>query len=136
VGAGGKSGTAQLDDTVGSFPITFSGVSAGDKLYAFGYPAAGKYRGRDLTYCAGNIFTDSLNSNLTWGMACNMTGGSSGGPWLSGFTEATGIGTLSSLNSYGYSGLSNMYGPKFGTKTQAVYDTADDLTSDTIANGG
>ena len=29
-------------------------------------------------------------SNLTWGMPCNMTGGSSGGPWLSGFTSRRG----------------------------------------------
>jgi hypothetical protein len=136
VGAGGKSGTAQLDATVGSFPIAYSGVSTGNKLYAFGYPAAGKYRGKDLTYCAGNIFTDTLNSNLTWGMACKMTGGSSGGPWLSGFNETTGAGTLSSLNSYGYSGQSNMYGPMFGSKTQAVFNAANGATSNTIATGG
>jgi len=132
VGAGGKSGTAQLDSTVGSFGITTSGISSGQNLYAFGYPAAGKYHGNDLTYCAGNIFQDSLNANLTWGMACDMTGGSSGGPWLVAFDEASGSGTLSSLNSYGYSGLSNMYGPKFNAKTQAVYNAADTATANTI----
>lgn len=124
VGAGGKSGTAQLDATVGTFPIAFSGVSAGDKLYAFGYPAAGKYHGADLTYCAGNIFTDAANSNDTWGMACDMTGGSSGGPWFAGFNEKTGSGTVSSLNSYGYGGVKNMYGPKFNSNTAAVYGAA------------
>jgi hypothetical protein len=132
VGAGGKSGTAQLDTTVGSFGITTSGISSGQKLYAFGDPAAGKYHGNDLTYCAGNIFEDGYNAKLTWGMACDMTGGSSGGPWMSSFDEASGSGTLSSLNSYGYSGLSNMYGPKFNTKTQAVYDAADKATANTI----
>lgn len=134
VGNGGKSATAQLDATVGSFPITFSGISAGQKLYAFGYPAAGKYRGNDLVYCAGNIFSDSLNDNLTWGMPCGMTGGSSGGPWLSSFSEATGSGTLSSLNSYGYSGIKNMYGPKFNSDTQAVYNAANGATANTIVN--
>ena len=134
VGQGGKSGTAQLDSTVGSFGIVTSGISTGQKLYAFGYPAAGKYHGNDLTYCAGNIFNDNLNANLTWGMACDMTGGSSGGPWLSSFDEATGSGTLSSLNSYGYSGLTNMYGPKFNAKTQAVYNAADAATVNTIVN--
>ena len=29
-------------------------------------------------------------------MACDMTGGSSGGPWLTGFNETTGVGTLNS----------------------------------------
>ena len=124
VGGGGKSGTAQLDTTVGSFPITFSGNFAGQKLYAFGYPAAGKYHGNDLVYCAGNVFTDEFNEDDTWGMACGMTGGSSGGPWLSGFNETTGSGTLSSLNSYGYSGIKNMYGPKFNTDTSAVFGAA------------
>ncbi len=69
-----------------------SGVAAGNKLYAFGYPAAGRYKGKDLTYCAGNIFTDQYNDDQTWGMACNMTGGSSGGPWLASFNETTGVG--------------------------------------------
>ena len=63
VGPGGKSGTAQLDTTVGSFPITFSGDFSGQKLYAFGYPAAGKYHGNDLVYCAGNVFTDEFNGD-------------------------------------------------------------------------
>jgi V8-like Glu-specific endopeptidase len=134
VGGGGKSGTAQLDATVGSFPISVSGTNAGDTLYAFGYPAAGKYHGKDLTYCSGQIFTDSLNSNLTWGMACGMTGGSSGGPWLKGFNETTGSGTLNSLNSYGYSGIKNLYGPKFNSNTQDVYNAANGATSNTIVN--
>jgi hypothetical protein len=120
----------QLDSAVGSYPVATSGVSAGNKLYAFGYPAAGKYKGRDLVYCAGNIFNDSLNANQTWGMACNMTGGSSGGPWLSGFEGSS--PALSSLNSYGYQGLSNMYGPKFNSNTAAVYNTANGATGNDI----
>jgi hypothetical protein len=63
-------------------------------------------------------------------MACNMTGGSSGGPWLSGF-EGTSP-ALSSLNSYGYQGLSNMYGPKFNSSTAAVYSAANTATGNTI----
>ena len=128
-------GATNLDVTVGSFPIAFSEDYRGVSLHAFGYPAAGKYHGNDLTYCAGTVFTDSLNSDRTWAMACGMTGGSSGGPWLSRFNEATGDGTLSSLNSYGYSGVRNMYGPKFNTDTQSVYaaaGTADATTGNVI----
>jgi hypothetical protein len=132
VGPGGKSGAAQLDSAVGSIPIAFGGVSSGNVLDAFGYPAAGKYHGNDLTYCAGPISQDSLNRNLTWGMDCDMTGGSSGGPWLSSFSETSGSGTLSSLNSYGYSGIRAMYGPKFNASTQAVYNAADGATANTI----
>lgn len=130
VGAGTR-GT-QLDATVGSFGIGYSGVSTGNKLYAFGYPAAGKYKGKDLVYCAGPIFTDPNNGDDTWGMNCDMTGGSSGGPWLASFNESTGVGTLGSLNSYGYGGLKHMYGPVFNSDTQDVVSAARTATSNTI----
>jgi hypothetical protein len=131
VGPGGKSG-GQLDATVGSFPITFSSFADGTQMYAFGYPAAGKYKGKDLTYCAGPVFSDPYNDGLTYGMTCNMTGGSSGGPWLSGFSTSTGSGTLSSLNSYGYSGVRAMHGPKFNDNTADVHSAANNATSNTI----
>jgi len=121
VGSGGKSNT-QLDATVGSFPISFS--TASGTTYAFGYPAAGKYNGSDLTYCKGTPANDIYNGNATIGMACDMTGGSSGGPWLTGFSETSGAGTLNGLNSYGYSGIRNMYGPKFNANTQATFNRA------------
>lgn len=126
VGAGGKSGSQrQLDAAVGSFPITFDAKDEGTRMYAFGYPAAGKYKGTKLTYCAGPASFDAWNVDMTYGLACDMTGGSSGGPWFSGFDEGTGSGTLTSLNSYGYAGVRAMYGPKFGPPTKAVYDAAD-----------
>ena len=135
VSTGGKTATAtlQLDSTVGvRFPIGFSGVSSGDTLSAFGYPAAGRYHGKDLTYCRGPIGQDANASNVTWSMACNMTGGSSGGPWVSTTNTTTyddAVTTLRSLNSYGYSGISNMYGPKFNGNTQTVFNAADALAS-------
>lgn len=122
VGVGGKSGTAQLD-SLGAFGISFSGPARGDTLAAFGYPAAGKYKGKDLVYCQGPIGEDQYADNLTWSMACDMTGGSSGGPWLSGDYTGTGA-LLRSLNSYGYTGIKNMYGPKFNAETRAAYDAA------------
>jgi hypothetical protein len=133
VGAGGKD-NSQLDSKVNEFGIAFNAVSNGQRMYAFGFPAAGKYHGNDLTYCAGNIIQDSMNGNATWGLGCDMTGGSSGGPWFANFSEATGSGTLGSLNSYGYSGIRNMYGPKFNSNTQAVYNAANGATSNTLVN--
>jgi V8-like Glu-specific endopeptidase len=132
VGPGGKSGTAQLDVAAGSLPMAYGAVSSGSVVYAFGYPASGKYHGNDLTYCSGAISPDSLNQNMTWGMTCDMTGGSSGGPWLAGSGASSGSGTLSSLNSYGYSGVKSMYGPKFNVNTQRVYSAADGATVNTI----
>jgi hypothetical protein len=41
-----------------------------------------------------------------------MTGGSSGGPWFTQFSEATGTGLQSSVNSFKYNFFPNsMYGP-------------------------
>jgi V8-like Glu-specific endopeptidase len=124
----GTNGT-QLDASPrGSYPIAYPAINTGDTVHAFGYPAAGRYNGNDLTYCTGPTFNDRYNSNLTWGIKCNMTGGSSGGPWLASFTQA-GDGTLTSLNSYRYNLFKNMYGPKFNTNTQAVFTQADKTTS-------
>lgn len=140
VGSGGKSNAAldvALKNVTNHAPygLIYNGVATGQVLSAFGYPAAGKYRGNDLTYCSGAIREDAANQGRTWGMACNMTGGSSGGPWLTTQTATdadtkklnllTGIGgELASLNSYGYSGTSVMYGPKFTEETKRVYDAA------------
>lgn len=134
VGAGGY-GSTQLDATVGSYPIGFDTVSVGDRIQPFGYPAAGKYKGNDLTWCAGSVFTDRYTDDTTWGVTCNMTGGSSGGPMFEGLSETNGEGgTLSSLNSYGYSGDNSMYGPKFNANTQATYNAADSATGNVTVN--
>lgn len=132
VGAGGHAGS-QLDLTVGSFDVAIPGfTSPGQTAFAFGYPAAGKYKGNDLVYCAGSIFEDPYNGELTWGLPCKMTGGSSGGPWLSSFDASTGVGNLSSVNSYGYSGVSAMHGPKFNSDTAAVYNAANSASGGNI----
>lgn len=129
VGAGGKSVT-QLDATVGSFPLAIPGFTKGATSVSFGYPAASPYTGQDLVYCAGPIGEDVNNANATWSLACNMTGGSSGGPWMSAFT--TDRGALSSVNSYRYSTQANMYGPKFNANTQSTYTSANSATLNTI----
>jgi len=122
---GGLNGTTILDNLLGSYPIAFGNTNSGETLGAFGYPAAGKYHGNDLTYCSGPIFTDGSTSDLTWGMVCGMTGGSSGGPWFDNYNASSQTNwTLASLNSYGYSGVKNMYGPKFNGETQTTYNAS------------
>ncbi|MFZ0531224.1 MAG: hypothetical protein WAL91_11895 [Propionicimonas sp.] len=127
--AGGKS-MKQLDDTVGSQEVSFDPASTGFDTYLFGYPAAAPYTGKDLVYSEGALGTDPLNSNKTYRVASDMTGGCSGGPWFSGFTS--GGGTLISVNSYGYNGITAMHGPMFNTKTQALYGRAATATANTI----
>ncbi|HEY3163899.1 MAG TPA: hypothetical protein VGJ71_06030 [Candidatus Limnocylindrales bacterium] len=132
VPAGGKSGT-QLDTTVGTFNYAASAMSGSTVVDAFGYPAAQKYHGSDLIYCQGPIGFDSLAGNGTYKLPCGMTGGSSGGPWFKDFNTTTGSsGTIQSLNSYGYSGQSNMYGPIFNSSTSATYNAANSATSTNV----
>lgn len=112
-----------LSQTVGAQGILFNG-GYNKRMYSFGFPAAAPYDGTKLVYCSGNSSKDFLLTK-DHGLGCNMTGGSSGGPWFQDFNEATGLGTQVSVNSFGYTFLPNrMYGPYFGNEAKAAYDKA------------
>ncbi|MPZ27334.1 MAG: peptidase [Micromonosporaceae bacterium] len=116
-------GGQQLTDVVGGQGIAFN-QPRGLPMYAFGFPAAAPYDGTRLIYCSGDTFNDPLFSTAI-GMTCDMTGGSSGGPWFRSFDEATGTGLQNSVNSFKYIFLPNaMFGPYFGTDGQNVYNAA------------
>jgi V8-like Glu-specific endopeptidase len=98
-------------------------------VYAFGYPHATPYDGTRLIYCAGNTKPDPYGST-TQGVGCDMTGGSSGGPWFAGFNATTGEGVLYSVNSYKYrNDKKTMYGPQLGAGAELAYDNANDSTA-------
>jgi len=112
-----------LAETVGAQGLQFNG-GYNKAMYAFGFPAAAPYDGSKLIHCSGNSSKDFLFSQ-DHSLGCNMTGGSSGGPWFSSFSEATGTGLQVSVNSFGYTFLPNrMFGPYFGNEAKAVYDKA------------
>ncbi|MET9884640.1 peptidase [Streptomyces sp. NPDC006430] len=112
-----------LSQVVGAQGILFNG-GYNKKMYSFGFPAAAPYDGTKLVYCSGNTGKDFLLTK-DHSLGCNMTGGSSGGPWFQDFNEATGLGTQVSVNSFGYSFLPNrMFGPYFGPEAKAAYDKA------------
>ncbi|MGW7435939.1 peptidase [Streptomyces sp. NPDC054849] len=112
-----------LSQAVGAQGLLFNG-GYNKKMYSFGFPAAAPYDGTKLVYCSGNSGKDFLLTK-DHSLGCNMTGGSSGGPWFQDFNEATGLGTQVSVNSFGYTFLPNrMYGPYFGNEAKAAYDKA------------
>jgi V8-like Glu-specific endopeptidase len=122
----GTSGGRTLTAAVGAQGVGFN-LARGASMYSFGYPAASPYNGQSLAWCNGPVTADTWGGSADQGMVCNMTGGSSGGPWFINYSESTGIGTLNSLNSFKYNGgpLSNrMFGPYFGSVIQGVYDQA------------
>nr|WP_206314484.1 peptidase [Streptomyces coryli] len=113
----------QLTDVTGAQGVAFN-TGYNVDMYAFGFPAASPYDGSKLIYCSGRTSKDFLLSK-DHGMNCDMTGGSSGGPWFTKFDEATGTGLQSSVNSFKYNFLPNMmFGPYFGADAQKVYEEA------------
>ncbi len=107
-----------LTAVTGSYPIAFN-LERGLHYTSYGYPAAAPFDGQSLYKCTGTaIAHDPLGSN-DQGLKCDMTGGSSGGGWI------TDGGDLNSVNSFKYrSDYSTMWGPYFGDVEQATYQQA------------
>jgi hypothetical protein len=106
-----------LTGVVGSYPIAFN-LARGLTYKAYGYPAANPFNGQTLWSCSGTAMQDTFGGSQDQGLPCNMTGGSSGGGWITG-------GSLNSVNSFGYTGLRDvMWGPYFGSTIASVYNTA------------
>ncbi|MFV8132948.1 trypsin-like serine peptidase [Streptomyces syringium] len=113
----------KLGEVVGGQGLKFNG-GYNRPMYAFGFPAAAPYDGKQLIHCSGNTAKDFLFTT-DHAMTCDMTGGSSGGPWFDSFSETTGTGLQASVNSFGYTFLPNkMYGPYFGDEVKSLYEQA------------
>jgi len=129
MGSGGFSGL-QLDAVTGSQAMYTDYADTDTETWAFGYPAQGKYKGNDLIYCRGLLSLDS-RVGVDWStykLACAMTGGSSGGPWMRDVMETgsnAGTGTVFSVTSYGYGSSKNLYGPILNTETAAMFSAAE-----------
>ena len=136
LGNGGKE-LDTVDNVVGSQDAAYSAYSSPADAWLFGYPAARQFKGSTLTYCRGELGFDGYSEDSTYRVACKMTGGSSGGPWLSPFASSgdfTGTGIVFSLNSYGYVGVAAMYGPKLNAETEAMAVVAATANENTLVS--
>jgi V8-like Glu-specific endopeptidase len=116
-----------ISETVGGAQGIAFNQARGAHVYAFGYPHASPYDGTTLTYCAGSTVNDPFGGSAQ-GVTCDMTGGSSGGPWYTGFATVEGTGTAYSVNSYRYNigrHRDKMFGPYFGSVVETLYATAE-----------
>jgi hypothetical protein len=105
-----------LSDAVAELPLSFnSDRNQSYKLY--GYPAARKFSGQRMYVCnTAWSMNDTSTTPATMGVPCNMTGGSSGGGWV------TTSGAVASVISYGYSNLKNvLFGPHQETEALQLY---------------
>lgn len=109
-----------LSDVVNESGVEFN-AARGLFYKSFGYPAASPFNGESLKSCKGTAANDPYNQFNTQGISCDMTGGSSGGPWFIGDSSDT---YQNSINSYGYNRSPVMYGPYWGLVIQVTYTSA------------
>jgi hypothetical protein len=104
-----------IRDAVGSQGIWFN-WGTGMSRHAMGYPVQDDrwpeytYDGGDLIYCPG---VDGYDGYGRLAIACTMTGGASGGPWITQ-PDANWYGYVNSVNSHKPWGGAYMGGPYFG----------------------
>ncbi len=86
----------------------------------YGYPAAKRFSGQRLRVCNTAWSRDDANMTpATMGVPCDMTGGSSGGGWV------TSSGQVASVVSYGYGSLRNvLFGPHLESEAEQLYSAA------------
>jgi V8-like Glu-specific endopeptidase len=117
-----KQARLHVADVVGGQQIKFGSRAATEML--FGYPSVGQYHGRYLDYCDGALSADPYGSPDA-GVACTMTEGASGGPWFSGFDPLTGLGTITGVTTFRYSGSGvTLYSLDLGSAARTLYDQA------------
>ncbi|WP_344382130.1 peptidase [Streptomyces thermolineatus] len=118
-----SSGT-ELVNAVGGLGIQWN-QSKSRFMTAMGYPASGSFDGQQQRYCQANTSQLSLFVTDQIKMACNMTGGSSGGPWIYGKDDNVYYsGYVNGVNSNVNNGTSptEMRSPYFATWVGDAYN--------------
>lgn len=118
-----------LEAVVGSLAPSFTSPTLGEVSHALGY----SYNvDPEFMYCKESLGTEG--SANYWLSRCDMSGGSSGGPWVQPMDEGTGSGPIISVNSWGYTFQSGMAGPKLHDNSAegmfALAQTTDLSTTD------
>ena len=128
--SGNGSGGA-LDAAAGTLPIDFLPpyIDDGDNTAgSLDFTHGLGYSGSDdpnFMYCADHLTTEGPDN--WWLPKCELSGGSSGGPWVQPMDEATGSGSIISVNSWSYTRgkPGGMAGPFLsGTTAECVFDAA------------
>ena len=105
-------------------PVSFAASQTAPlaaQAYVLGYPALPPYSGLYPDYCAG-LAVSSATRPGSARLACAMTAGDSGGPWLTGVSPRTGAGPITAVTAYKLSGdLRTLYGTVLGPAARALY---------------
>ncbi len=102
------------------------GQATSQYFYPFGYPAASPFNGNSIYYCAGYGTAYGYDDGTVISVSCDMTGGSSGGPWLISLNGT--FGYVNGHNDFKYtSDPSHMYSPYYDSDWYNVFNTAQNL---------
>jgi hypothetical protein len=125
--AGAHSGTAAssdvLDVAAGNLSVQLTAPTVGAVAHALGYSYSDD---PNFMYCAEPLASESGYDDW-WLGQCDLSGGSSGGPWLQPVNG--GNGPIISVNSWGYTNQPGMGGPRLaGTSASCVFGVAKSQT--------
>ncbi|GLY33588.1 hypothetical protein [Kineosporia sp. NBRC 101731] len=113
-------------DTVGGHGLTTGGSTFAYDVNVFGYPA-NIDDGQNMMACWGQSSMTAIDQEPFSGISgCGFGGGASGGPWLTGYDDATGLGKLKSVSSWvPMNSVETINGPFFGTSVRTLFELAD-----------
>ena len=114
-----------ISDVVGSLGFAYN-QGSGLHWMNIGYPSSAPFDGKTQQICAGSFaYADtSVPAPNPVAMGCDMTQGSSGGPWILSFSGQFGqTNFVNGNNSYRYSyHPKELFSPYFGNSAKTLYD--------------
>ena len=114
-----------ISEIVGSLGFAYN-QNSGLHWLNMGYPSAAPFDGQNQQICAASFaYADmSMPAPSPIAMGCDMSRGSSGGPWILSFSGQVGqTNFLNGNNSYRYTfHPQEMYSPYFGDAAKYLYD--------------
>jgi hypothetical protein len=118
--------TGVLDQDIIPATLDFAADPKSQFFVSFGYS---EDYDPSFRYCSGDgkSIREVPNYTNLWLPECNLQGGASGGPWLVDI-DSSGVGTVMSLNSWGFTDGPGMAGPSLqtssGSKAQCLFNVA------------
>ncbi len=115
-----------ISQVVGNLGFSYNLTSSSELWFNFGYPSDAPFDGNWQYICSGPFAYNDTNFGNPYpvGMGCDMTHGSSGGPWIKDFSGVAGTANfLNGNNSYRYtSHPEEMYSPYFGDAAKTLWN--------------
>jgi V8-like Glu-specific endopeptidase len=114
-----------IQEIVGSLGFAYN-LNPNQHWFNFGYPSDFPFTGTTMQICAGSFARNTALYGFPFpmGMGCDLTPGSSGGPWIINFSGSTGnTNYLNGNNSFRFTGYDEeIYSPYFGEEAKDLLD--------------